>query len=120
VMLFSDGPATIFERDDEEQIREDHHDLDQPRDHGVDPTTEVADQKTHAHTNADQAEGGEDTDLERDVCTAEDAQEDVAAELSVGAENQERLAACAGFSPNCAEEMCDHGPTGTKVVGFVP
>ncbi len=85
------GPATTSSGDDEEQEREDHHDLDQPRDDGVDPAAEVAGEDTHDHAEADRADRREQRDLEGRLRAVEQAQEEVAAEAAVGAEDEQLL-----------------------------
>jgi hypothetical protein len=83
-------PGDDLQRDDEEQVREDHHDLDHPGDHRVDPAAEVAREQAHDHSEPDGAERREQRDLERRLGTVEQTQEQVAAQIAVRAEDVER------------------------------
>ena len=103
------------DRDDEEQEREDHDDLDQPRDDGVDPAAEVAGEEAHDDAEPDRADRREQCDLERGLRAVEEAQEEVAAEGAVGAQRQSVVGEVTRCAPGYgAVLMCVHGPTGVE------
>jgi hypothetical protein len=79
------------DHDEEEQQRERHHEIRQPRDHGVDQPAEVAGRAPEDDAEQDRDERRAERDLERVAPAVEDSQELVAAERAVGTQQQERL-----------------------------
>ena len=80
------------DHDEEEQQRERHHEIGETRDDRVDETAEVAGERPEHDTDQQREDRRARRDLERDAAAVEDAEELVAAELAVGAEQQQRLA----------------------------
>ena len=84
-------PHRRAQRDDEEQRRKDHRQLDRSGDDRVDPAAVVAREGPEEDPDDHHPQRGEDRDLERGARAVDQAQELVVAEHAVGAEDVELL-----------------------------